>query len=116
MGKLELAPLDSPEAETELVAGALTEYSGRGLGVFRLARSAALVVGLSLIAALYLGGPDGPIGWALRLLGLLFVIALLQTLFARLRIDQTTGLWWRLGAWAAVLQLLVVRLGQGMSA
>ncbi|MFO7663969.1 MAG: complex I subunit 1 family protein, partial [Chloroflexota bacterium] len=56
MGKLELPPFDAPEAETEIVAGALTEYSGRGLALFSLARSVELVVGLTLIAALYLGG------------------------------------------------------------
>jgi NADH-quinone oxidoreductase subunit H len=32
----------------------------------------------------------------------------LQSLFARLRIDQTVGLWWRLGALSALLQLLVL--------
>ena len=114
LGKLELCPFDAPEADTELVAGALTEYSGGALALFRLARDAALVVGLSLIAAFYLGGPAGPLLWAAKTLVLLCVVALIQSLFARLRIDQTTGLWWRLGAAAAVVQLLVVRLAQGV--
>ena len=61
MGKLELPPFDAPEAETEIVKGALTEYSGRGLALFQLAKSVELVVGLTLIAAFYLGGIGNPI-------------------------------------------------------
>jgi NADH-quinone oxidoreductase subunit H len=110
VGKLELAPLDAPEAETEVVAGPLTEYSGAGLAVFRLARDATLVVGLALIAAFYLGGVDSGLTWLLKTLALVCLIALIQTLFARLRIDQTVGIWWRVGAWLAVAQLLVVGL------
>jgi NADH-quinone oxidoreductase subunit H len=112
VGKLELAPLDAPEADTELVAGPLTEYGGRGLALFRLAKDAALVVGLALVAAFYLGGVADPFSWVGKTLGLLLAVAFVQTLFARLRIDQTVGLWWRLGACAAVLQLLVLRVGQ----
>ncbi|MCB0036649.1 MAG: NADH-quinone oxidoreductase subunit H, partial [Anaerolineales bacterium] len=56
MGKLEMPPFDAPEAETEIVAGALTEYSGRGLALFYLGRGVELVIGLTLIAAFYLGG------------------------------------------------------------
>jgi NADH-quinone oxidoreductase subunit H len=39
MGKLELSPFDAPESETEIVAGALTEYSGRGLAMFHLGKA-----------------------------------------------------------------------------
>ena len=95
MGKLELPPFDAPEAETEIVSGALTEYSGRGLAFFRLGRDIELFVGLTLISAFYLGGLANPLQFLLKTLALLFVTAGLQSLFARLRIDQTVGLWWR---------------------
>ena len=108
MGKLELPPFDAPEAETEIVAGALTEYSGRGYALFRLGRGVELVVGLTLIAALYMGGLANPIDFLAKTLGLLLVLALLQTLFARLRIDQTVGLWWRYGALLVLAQLLLI--------
>jgi NADH-quinone oxidoreductase subunit H len=110
VGKLELAPLDAPDADTEIVAGPLTEYSGNGLAVFHLAKDAGLVVGLTLIATFYLGGVDGPLAWAGKTVILLVLVAVVQALFARLRIDQTVSLWWRLGAWLAVLQLLLVGL------
>lgn len=108
MGKLELPPFDAPEAETEIVAGALTEYSGRGYALFRLGRGVELVVGLTLIVALYMGGLANPIDFLAKTLGLLVVLALIQTLFARLRIDQTVGLWWRYGALLVLAQLAVI--------
>ena len=104
MGKLELPPFDAPEAETEIVAGALTEYSGRGLALFRLGKGVELVVGLTLIAAFYLGGVSNPLFFLLKTLALLLVIAGLQALLARLRIDQTVGLWWRYGALLVLVQ------------
>jgi NADH-quinone oxidoreductase subunit H len=108
MGKLELPPFDAPEAETEIVSGALTEYSGRGFALFRLGRSVELVIGLTLVAAFYLGGVANPLLFLVKTLALLFIIAALQSLFARLRIDQTVGLWWRSGAVLVLLQLLVL--------
>lgn len=119
MGKLELPPFDAPEAETEIVAGALTEYSGRGLAIFSLARAVELVVGLMLVTALYLGG-TGQGTWAAVLftgkaLSLLGIVVVLQTVLARLRIDQTVNLWWRLGAvmvmgqWLLIILFRVVR-------
>ncbi len=114
MGKLELPPFDAPEAETEIVAGALTEYSGRGLALFSLARAVELVVGLTLVTALYLGGVgSGPLAavlFTLKTIGLLVVIVVLQTLLARLRIDQTVNLWWRIGSVLVLAQWLLLIL------
>ena len=112
MGKLELPPFDAPEAETEIVSGALTEYSGRGLALFRIGKNVELVIGLTLISAFYLGGLANPLEFILKTLGLLLVIALLQSLFARLRIDQTVGLWWRIGAILALVQILILVVGR----
>jgi len=111
MGKLELPPFDAPEAETEIVAGALTEYSGRGFALFKLGRDVELVIGLTLIASFYLGGFTNPLDFLWKTLLLLFVTAALQSLFARLRIDQTVGLWWRSGMILVLLQLVVIIFG-----
>ncbi|MHC1781536.1 MAG: complex I subunit 1 family protein [Anaerolineaceae bacterium] len=110
MGKLELPPFDAPEAETEIVSGALTEYSGRGLAIFHIGKNVELVIGLTLVTAFYLGGLSSPLEFILKTLGLLIVTASIQSLFARLRIDQTVGIWWRLGALLALLQLLLLIL------
>jgi NADH-quinone oxidoreductase subunit H len=108
MGKLELPPFDAPEAETEIVKGALTEYSGRGFAIFRIGRDIELVIGLTLVAALYLGGLANPLEFILKVGVLLLITAGLQSLFSRLRIDQTVGLWWRIGTLLALFQLLVL--------
>lgn len=108
MGKLELPPFDAPEAETEIVAGALTEYSGRGFALFRLGKNVELVIGLTLVSAFYLGGLNNPLEFLYKTIGLLLVLAFLQSLFARLRIDQVVGLWWRIGALLALLNMLLV--------
>lgn len=113
MGKLELPPFDAPEAETEIVAGALTEYSGRGLALFKIGKYVELVIGLSLISAFYLGGVNGFLEFLLKTLALLFIMSILQVTLTRLRIDQTVGLWWRFGAILVLIQLLVMILLKG---
>ncbi|HEY70722.1 MAG TPA: NADH-quinone oxidoreductase subunit H [Anaerolineae bacterium] len=114
MGKLELPPLDAPEAETEIVAGALTEYSGRGLAIFRLSKGVTLILGLTLIAAFYLGGVSNPAFFFLKTIALLLIIVGLKALFARLRIDQSVGLWWRYGTLLVLIQWLGMFLWGGV--
>jgi NADH-quinone oxidoreductase subunit H len=114
MGKLELPPFDAPEAETEIVSGALTEYSGRGFALFQIAKAVELMVGLTLIAALYLGGIANPIDFFAKTLVILFVFAGVQSLFTRFRIEQTVR-WWRYAALLVLGQWLVlIVLGKGL--
>ncbi len=115
MGKLEVPPFDAPEAETEVVAGALTEYSGRGLALFRLGKAVEMVIGLTLIAAFYLGGVHDPLQFLLKTVGLLLLVAIVQALLTRLRIDQTVGLWWRYGVLLILVQWLIAIVGQGIA-
>jgi NADH-quinone oxidoreductase subunit H len=101
-----MPPFDAPEAETEIVAGAMTEYSGRGYAIFRLGKSAELVIGLTLVASFYLGGLANPAEFFVKTLALLLVLVGIHTLLTRLRIEQTVGLWWRYGALLVLVQLL----------
>jgi len=113
MGKLELPPFDAPEAETEIVAGALTEYSGRGLALFHIGKSVELVVAVSLVTAFYLGGIGNPLLFIAKTLLIVLLMATLQAMLTRLRIDQTVGMWWRFGALLALFQILILVLLKG---
>jgi len=112
MGKLEMPPFDAPEAETEIVGGALTEYNGRGLALFKLSHAAEMVIGFALVTALFMGGTTNPLLWAVQTLVLLLVVTLIEVLMARMRIDQTVGLWWRYGSVLAIVQIIVLVVWQ----
>lgn len=105
IGKLERVPFDIPQAKTEIVTGPEVEYSGRRLAVWKLTFLTETVVGGALIAALFLGGPHfwgipydqmGP--WLSGLVGMIvlgvkimlvvFFLALAQAALARIRIEQ----------------------------
>jgi NADH-quinone oxidoreductase subunit H len=80
LGKLEKVPFDIPEAETEIVAGTFTEYSGRLFALFRLSINIEAIVGASLLAAVYM--PFGlnlapAAGFALYIAKVLFIIAVM---------------------------------------
>ncbi len=115
MGKLELPPFDAPEAETEIVSGALTEYSGRGLALFHIGKDVELVIGLTMVSAFYLGGLSNPFYFLLKVVALLLITAGLQSLFARLRIDQLASLGWKGMIPLSLLQIaFVIWMGKGM--
>lgn len=105
------APFDIPEAESELIAGVTTEYSGMSFGLFYLAEYLHTLVGSGIAAALFLGGydgpgPDGPHWIIVKTLGLFGGIYFLRWTMLRLRADQLMDLCWR---W--LVPLAVVALG-----
>ena len=113
LGKLEKVPFDIPEAETEIVAGAFTEYTGRHLAFFRLAVDMEVIVASSLLVAMFLPfGLNLPAwaGFVLYLLKITLVVAILavlRTIFARLRIEQMVNFCWKFLAPLALAQLLL---------
>jgi NADH-quinone oxidoreductase subunit H len=120
IGKLNRVPFDIPHAKAEIGAGALTEYSGRTLALWKLAVALQTLVGLTLLVAVYLGGGSGvpahfewPV-FALKLLFLVALLSLVQVLCARLRIDQMAEMGWRYLVPLGVLQMLaVIWMGRG---
>ncbi|MEM2846183.1 MAG: complex I subunit 1 family protein [Nitrososphaerota archaeon] len=104
--EMERIPFDIPEAEQEIVAGWEVEYSGRRLALFRLSKDLELFLLSGLGAAVFLGGPMGPvmpglepmlytIYFILKSIIVLAIFTLVRTLFARLRIDQMVSFSWR---------------------
>ncbi len=112
-GKLEKVPFDIPEAETEIVAGVFTEYTGPLYAYFRLAMNMQTIAGASLVAAVFLPFGFGSclivnfIIYILKIAFILFLLALMRTLFARLRIDQMLVFCWKYLAPIALAQITV---------
>lgn len=118
-------PLDTPIADTELVFGYKTEYSGLRFAFLMLSEYAGIVVIAALTTVLFLGGWKGPFGldaqlgwlWTLLKIGAVsFVIIWLRVSYPRLRVDQLQRLCWLVLVPLALGQLVLtaaVRLAVG---
>ena len=116
------APFDLPEAETELVAGYHTEYSGMRWGLFQMAEYVNLILLSALATTLFLGGWHGPwddwfgpLWFLLKVAVMIFLFIWLRTTLPRLRYDQLMRFGWKVllpvaTANAVVTAALVVAL------
>ena len=96
------APFDLPEADSELVAGYHTEYSGMRWGLFQMAENVNLITLAALAVTLFLGGwhgpwaPLGPLWFLLKLAALIFLFIWIRTTLPRLRYDQLMQFGWKI--------------------
>ncbi len=91
--KLGFVPFDIPEAEQEIMAGPLLEYSGISLLFFKLMRAALLFLLPIFLIILFWGGIKTP--WViLKFLFILVLLILLKNTNPRLRIDQALKFFW----------------------
>ncbi len=124
------APFDLPEAESELVAGFHTEYSGFRWSLFFMAEYAAMVVVTAVATTLYLGGWYFPFVYKLEAAGyhnlyvvislivflakaglLLYLYFWLRWTLPRFRYDQLMDLGWKWMLPAALINIVMTAVG-----
>jgi NADH-quinone oxidoreductase subunit H len=112
LAELQRPPFDMPVADSEIIFGAYTEYTGLRFAFFLLAEYAGIVVLCLLTTVLYLGAWHGPfateLGWLwtmIKTIALAFVVIWLRVSYPRLREDQLQRL-----AWTVLIPLSLAQL------
>lgn len=110
LAELRRPPFDMPIADSELIMGPMTEYTGMRFALFMLAEYAGIIVVSALTSVLFLGGwhgpfLPGPVWMLLKVFLLVFVIIWLRVSYPRLREDQLQKL-----AWVVLVPLALVQL------
>jgi NADH-quinone oxidoreductase subunit H len=110
------APFDIPEAESELVAGFHTEYSGMRFALFFLGEYTAIFISSAIAATLFLGGWHGPffpgpLWLILKTYAIVFVVMWIRWTFPRLRSDQLMTLAWKVLIPFAVVNIFLTAAG-----
>jgi len=102
LAELNRAPFDLPEAESELVSGFHTEYSGMRFAFFFLAEFANNFFSAGFAVILFLGGWLGPtflppvLWFAIKTTVVITLMMWIRWTLPRLRIDQMMGFCWKL--------------------
>ena len=111
------SPFDLPEAESELIAGYFTEYSGFKFALFFLGEYISMFAISGLAVVLFLGGGAGPgvaaspwiaVVWFLaKIFALILVMIWLRGTLPRLRVDQLMAFAWKFLLPLSILNILV---------
>jgi NADH-quinone oxidoreductase subunit H len=105
-------PFDLPEAESELVAGYHSEYSGMKFGMFFVGEYLGVTLFSAMIVTLFFGGWLGPVlpplvWFMLKMFVFISLFILLRAALPRPRYDQLMGYAWKIMLPLALLNLLV---------
>jgi NADH-quinone oxidoreductase subunit H len=109
------SPFDLMEADSEIVAGFHTEYSGMKFAMFYLVEYAEAIAMSAIITTLFLGGWRGPLlppwlWFILKTLIVFFVMVWTRTTLPRVRIDQLMALAWKFLFPLALINLFVTAI------
>jgi NADH-quinone oxidoreductase subunit H len=114
LAEINRPPFDMPVADSEIIFGALTEYTGLKFAFFLLTEYAGIVVLAAIASVLFLGGYRGFLGipeplWMLaKIGGLSFFVIWLRATYPRLREDQLQRFSWQILIPLTLVQILVV--------
>jgi NADH-quinone oxidoreductase subunit H len=114
-------PFDLPEAESEIVAGYHTEYSGFKFALFQMGEYLAAIAMAGIAVTMFLGGYNGPgsgpgliggligAGWFFGKLGMMIVFYIwIRGTWPRVRVDQLMGFAWKFLLPMAVVNIIAV--------
>ena len=115
--ELNRTPFDMAEAESELIAGYHTEYSGIKFAMIQAAEFGGVMAASAIITTLFLSGWEGPVahwfGWLWFLMKTMIVATIfiwVRATFPRLRIDQLLGFAWKFLLPASLINLFATAL------
>jgi NADH-quinone oxidoreductase subunit H len=106
------APFDLVEAESELVSGFHTEYTGMRFSLFFLAEYTNMVIAAAMFTTLFLGGWYGPffpgmVWFLVKTYFLIFVVMWARWTYPRIRFDQLMNFAWKIMIPVALVNLLL---------
>ncbi|HCU86636.1 MAG: NADH-quinone oxidoreductase subunit NuoH [Verrucomicrobiales bacterium] len=111
------SPFDLPEAESELIAGYFTEYSGFKFALFFLGEYIAMFAISGLAVTLFLGAGEGPgvaavpalsVAWFIaKIFALIGIMIWLRGTLPRLRVDQLMAFAWKFLLPLSILNILI---------
>lgn len=116
IAELNRSPFDLPEAESELVAGFFTEYSGFRFAMFMLAEYTYAIAIAALATTLFLGGWLGPaflpgiVWFMLKVMGVMFIWFWLTATLPRARVDQLMNFGWKVLIPIALVNIVITSI------